>query len=58
VLSGRLEVTVGFERRVLTAGDSISFDATTPHRLRNLGEEPVTGVWVVVGRETDQRTSP
>jgi transcriptional regulator with XRE-family HTH domain len=56
VLSGRLEVTVGFERTVLGPGDSISFDSTTPHRLRNAGDEPVTGVWVVVGRRADPRT--
>jgi transcriptional regulator with XRE-family HTH domain len=58
VLSGRLEVTVGFERSVLGPGDSISFDSTTPHRLRNAGDEPVTGVWVVVGRNADQRSAP
>jgi transcriptional regulator with XRE-family HTH domain len=56
VLSGRLEVTVGFESSVLGPGDSISFDSTTPHRLRNAGDEPVTGVWVVVGRRADART--
>ena len=55
VMSGRLEVTVGFETRVLGPGDSISFDSTTPHRLRNTGDEPVTGVWVVVGRRADPR---
>jgi transcriptional regulator with XRE-family HTH domain len=55
VLSGQLEVTVGFERTVLGPGDSISFDSTTPHRLRNAGDEPVTGVWVVVGRRADPR---
>ena len=55
VMSGRLEVTVGFETRVLGPGDSISFDSTTPHRLRNTGDEPVTGVWVVVGRRSDPR---
>jgi transcriptional regulator with XRE-family HTH domain len=52
VLSGLLEVTVGFESTVLGPGDSISFDSTTPHRLRNAGDEPVTGVWVVVGRRS------
>jgi transcriptional regulator with XRE-family HTH domain len=57
VLSGRLEVTVGFERTVLGPGDSISFDSTTPHRLSNAGDEPVTGVWVVVGRRADPRTN-
>jgi transcriptional regulator with XRE-family HTH domain len=55
VLSGQLEVTVGFESTVLGPGDSISFDSTTPHRLRNAGDEPVTGVWVVVGRRADRR---
>ena len=55
VLSGRLEVTVGFETSVLGPGDSISFESTTPHRLRNVGDEPVTGVWVVVGRRADAR---
>ena len=50
VLAGRLEVTVGFESRVLEPGDSISFDSTTPHRLSNAGDEPVTGVWIVIGR--------
>ena len=58
VLSGRLEVTVGFETTVLGPGDSISFDSTTPHRLRNAGDEPVTGVWVVVGRNADPRAAP
>jgi transcriptional regulator with XRE-family HTH domain len=56
VLSGRLEVTVGFDTRVLGPGDSIDFESTTPPRLRNAGDEPVTGVWVVVGRRSDPRT--
>jgi transcriptional regulator with XRE-family HTH domain len=56
VLSGRLEVTVAFETYVLEAGDSISFASTTPHRLANVGDEPVTGIWVVIGRRgTDAR---
>jgi transcriptional regulator with XRE-family HTH domain len=55
VLSGRLEVTVGFDTRVLGPGDSIDFESTTPHRLRNAGDEPVSGVWVVVGRRSDPR---
>lgn len=58
VVSGRLEVTVGFETTVLGPGDSTSFDSTTPHRLRNAGDEPVTGVWVVVGRHADAQPSP
>ena len=56
VLSGTLEVTVGFDHYVLGPGDSISFDSTVPHRLANLGDEAVRGVWVVVGRQGDSRT--
>jgi transcriptional regulator with XRE-family HTH domain len=55
VLSGTLEVTVGFDHYILGPGDSISFDSTVPHRLTNLGDEPVRGVWVVVGRQDDGR---
>ncbi|MBX5441422.1 MAG: helix-turn-helix transcriptional regulator [Solirubrobacteraceae bacterium] len=57
ILSGRLEVTVGFETRELGPGDSLSFDSTTPHRLANRGDEPATSVWVVIGRHgSDPRT--
>lgn len=55
VLSGTLEVTVGFDTYEVGPGDSISFDSTTPHRLRNNGTEPVEGVWLVVGRGGDGR---
>jgi transcriptional regulator with XRE-family HTH domain len=55
VLSGTLEVTVGFDRYELGPGDSICFDSTVPHCLRTLGKEPVHGVWFVVGRQSDRR---
>jgi transcriptional regulator with XRE-family HTH domain len=51
VISGRLGVQLGFERHELEPGDSIAFDSTQPHRLWNLGDEPVHGIWFVVGRE-------
>lgn len=51
VISGRLGVQLGFERHELGPGDSIAFDSTSPHRLWNLGEEPVHGIWFVVGRD-------
>ena len=51
VLSGHLGVQLGFEQHKLEPGDSIGFDSTQPHRLWNLGEEPVHGIWFVVGRE-------
>jgi transcriptional regulator with XRE-family HTH domain len=47
---GVLEVTVGFETMELGPGDSISFDSTIPHRLRNVGSEPVHAIWFVLGR--------
>ena len=45
VLSGTLELTVGFDTYALGPGDSISFDSTVPHRLRNSGIEPAHAVW-------------
>jgi transcriptional regulator with XRE-family HTH domain len=45
VLRGVLEVTLGFETYRMTAGDSISFDSSRPHRLTNVGEEPVEAIW-------------
>ncbi|MGH6931837.1 MAG: cupin domain-containing protein [Dongiaceae bacterium] len=39
IVSGELEVTVGDQRRVLTAGDSYYFDSRKPHRVRNIGLE-------------------
>ena len=56
VLSGTLEVHVGFDRYVLGPGDSICFDSTVPHSLRNTGSEPAEGIWFVVGRQHDERT--
>jgi transcriptional regulator with XRE-family HTH domain len=59
VLTGTLEVTVGFETYLLRPGDSISFESTTPHRLRNVSDVAVTGVWVVIGRHAnDPGTGP
>jgi transcriptional regulator with XRE-family HTH domain/mannose-6-phosphate isomerase-like protein (cupin superfamily) len=46
VLSGTLEITLGFETYRLSAGDSISFDSSRPHRLANVGDIPVEAIWV------------
>jgi transcriptional regulator with XRE-family HTH domain len=40
VLSGRLEVTVGEERRILGAGDAYYFESHRPHRFRCVGHVP------------------
>jgi transcriptional regulator with XRE-family HTH domain len=39
VIRGRIEVTVGDQRRVLGPGDAYYFDSRLPHRFRNIGEE-------------------
>ncbi|MER5173215.1 MULTISPECIES: cupin domain-containing protein [Thioclava] len=40
VLSGRVEITVGEERKVLGPGDAYYFDSRLPHRFRQVGAEP------------------
>ncbi len=50
VLSGELELTVGFEKYTLGPGDACSFDSNEPHRLANPGTEPATAIWFVIGR--------
>jgi transcriptional regulator with XRE-family HTH domain len=42
ILSGRLEVTVGEQTRVLSAGDAYYFNSRQPHRFRNIGNEICT----------------
>ena len=51
--AGRLRVDVGFDRHELGPGDSISFPATTPHRLSNDGDEPAHAVWCILGRHAN-----
>ena len=57
IISGRLGIQLGFEVHELEPGDSIGFDSTQPHRLFNIGDEPVHAIWFVVGRTHDHRTS-
>ena len=40
VVSGRIELTVGGETRVLGPGDAYYFSSAIPHRFRNTGSEP------------------
>jgi transcriptional regulator with XRE-family HTH domain len=55
VVSGRLGVCIGFDEYELGPGMAISFDASSPHRLWAIGEQPVEAIWVVVGRQNDSR---
>jgi len=38
VLSGKIEITVGVQSRVLEKGDAYYFDSVLPHRFRNVGK--------------------
>ena len=58
VLSGWLEVSVGADTYELGPGDSVAFDSTIPHRVRNIGTEPVHAVWFGIGRRDDERLGP
>jgi transcriptional regulator with XRE-family HTH domain len=50
VLSGRLQVRIGFEEYTLEPGDAISINSSIPHRLATIGDEPVEAIWFVLGR--------
>jgi transcriptional regulator with XRE-family HTH domain len=50
VMAGTLTVRIGFDEYVLEAGDAISFDSATPHRMFNAGSVPAVAVWFVLGR--------
>jgi transcriptional regulator with XRE-family HTH domain len=58
VTAGRLGVRVGFDEYELEAGMAISFDASAPHRLWAIGDQPAEAIWVVVGRHNDGRGPP
>lgn len=53
VISGVLEVIIGFDRYVLQPGDAVSLDSSVPHRLANIGDTPVHAIWFVLGRDAD-----
>jgi quercetin dioxygenase-like cupin family protein len=56
VLGGRLTIHLGFDVHELGPGDSISFPATTPHRLGNHGPEPAEAIWCIIGRHAFSST--
>jgi transcriptional regulator with XRE-family HTH domain len=57
IVSGRIDIQIGFDLYHLDPGDSIHFDSTTPHRLSNPYDEPCTGIWVVIARREDNRVT-
>ena len=48
VVQGRVEVTVGSQRRVLAPGEAYYFECRQPHRFRNVG----TGDAVIISAST------
>jgi transcriptional regulator with XRE-family HTH domain len=52
VLSGQLDIFVGFERYELTPGDSICFSSTLPHRYVNPRDEEARAITVILADET------
>ncbi len=49
ILSGQLHVAIGFDDFELNPGDAVSLESSTPHRLYNVGREPVHAIWFVLG---------
>lgn len=47
VLDGELEVWVDGDEYTLGAGDSLMLDPKLPHRYQNVGQSPVTSIWVM-----------
>jgi transcriptional regulator with XRE-family HTH domain len=52
ILAGRLNVQAGSSSGTLSAGDSINFVSSVPHRLSNPFTEDCIAIWVVVGRRS------
>ncbi len=47
ILEGELFLELGFESCVMSVGDSITFEANTPHRLSNAGQTKMRAILVV-----------
>ena len=47
VISGKLKVELGEEIYVLNTGDSITYDATRPHRITNMTDGQSIALWCV-----------
>jgi quercetin dioxygenase-like cupin family protein len=47
VLEGKVEMMVGEERNVLSAGKSLHFNSAISHKLRNLGDKPAKLIGVI-----------
>lgn len=52
VLEGTLHLYLGFEEYELQVGDSILFNSSTPHKLKNMGDKPMRALWVAFNLNT------
>ena len=52
LMEGELILTLGAEEQRLTAGQSVSFPSSMPHRYRNDATRPAVGVWFVSGSDS------
>ncbi|TAJ48125.1 MAG: XRE family transcriptional regulator [Herbiconiux sp.] len=50
VLTGQMDLQVGFDKDTVQPGDSLSFDSTIPHRISNPYAVDCVSIWAVVGR--------
>ena len=47
VVQGTMELTLGDERHLLSAGDSIEYPSSVPHKTVNIGTEPAEVLWMI-----------
>ncbi|KQY33797.1 MULTISPECIES: helix-turn-helix domain-containing protein [Rhizobium/Agrobacterium group] len=47
VLRGKVELTLGEERHMLSAGDSIEYPSSVPHKTENIGTETAEVLWMI-----------
>ena len=50
IVSGTLNIQIGFSEAQLGPGDSVAFDSRIPHRFWNSGSSEVRAVWFVMDR--------
>lgn len=50
MLSGVITLQLEFDTYEIGPGDSLHFDSSRPHKFSNNGQDPATGVWLIVGR--------
>ncbi|WP_437583259.1 helix-turn-helix domain-containing protein [Paramicrobacterium sp. CJ85] len=47
ILSGKKDVYLNGQKYVVEAGDTITYDSTTPHWYENSYDEPCVAIWVI-----------